>query len=296
MPRVGVEMAGKQISAEQLTEAVKAYCEANGRQSSQSEEKPNKITIFDGTPQPGDPMLWLEDGLFRCSDTDFGMRFAENYLRPAEQPKVAAKMNMSAKPRNGNGGALVKPGAAVRDIQVTELTFDDIKTYICEDATDQEAMIFLKLCQARNLNPFLRDAYLIKYDKTKPAQMVVGKDAFTKKAEDHPKFNGYKAGIIVKTADGLDYREGTFLVKGEDLLGGWAEVYRSDRAATPYKMSVPLNEYSTGKSNWVTKPATMIRKVALVQALREAFPSDFSGMYDQAEMGIDPDKEIAEAA
>jgi hypothetical protein len=29
----------------------------------------------------------------------------------------------------------------------------------------------------------------------------------------------------------------------------------------------------------------MIRKVALVQALREAFPKSFSGLYDQAEMG-----------
>ena len=34
-------------------------------------------------------------------------------------------------------------------------------------------------------------------------------------------------------------------------------------------------------------PATMIRKVALVQALREAFPSELSGMYDQSEMGVD---------
>lgn len=283
--------AGKQISSEQLSEAVKAYCAAYGQQSSQSEEKPNKITIFSGTPEPGDPMLWLEDGLFRCSDSEFGLNFAENFLSAPEKALAPAPKRIvpaAAKPTNGP-----KNGLAVRDVQVQDLTFDDIKTYICEDATDQEAMIFLKLCQARNLNPFLRDAYLIKYDKTKPAQMVVGKDAFTKKAEDHPKFAGYKAGIIVDTGAELEHREGTFIMKGETLLGGWAEVYRSDRAATPYKMSVPLNEYSTGKSNWVAKPATMIRKVALVQALREAFPSDFSGMYDQAEMGIDPAREVS---
>ena len=31
----------------------------------------------------------------------------------------------------------------------------------------------------------------------------------------------------------------------------------------------------------------MIRKVALVQALREAFPEDLAGLYDQSEMGIE---------
>ena len=34
-------------------------------------------------------------------------------------------------------------------------------------------------------------------------------------------------------------------------------------------------------------PAVMIEKVAIVKALRTAFPATFSGLYDQAEMGID---------
>ena len=241
-----------------------------------------------------------DEGLFNeLREILMAQRESTSPPEPTRGAKMAephpAKANMPAPVRNGSNGAMMKPGMQVRDIQVAELTFDDIKTYICPTANDQEIMIFLKLCQARNLNPFLRDAYLIKYDQTKPAQMVVGKDSFTKKAEDHPRFDGYKAGIIVRANDALDYREGTFLVKGEDLLGGWAEVYRVDRKATPYKMAVSLNEYNTGKSNWVSKPATMIRKVALVQALREAFPSEFSGMYDQAEMGLDPENEVAEA-
>jgi hypothetical protein len=45
-----------------------------------------------------------------------------------------------------------------------------------------------------------------------------------------------------------------------------------------------MTEYNTGKSSWAKIPATMIRKVALVQALREAFPSDLGGCYDSAEM------------
>ena len=40
-------------------------------------------------------------------------------------------------------------------------------------------------------------------------------------------------------------------------------------------------------SQWSGKSATMIRKVALVQALREAFPARLGGMYASEERGYD---------
>jgi len=40
-------------------------------------------------------------------------------------------------------------------------------------------------------------------------------------------------------------------------------------------------------SSWKTMPATMIRKVPLVQSLREAFPDEFGGMYSPEEMPVD---------
>jgi hypothetical protein len=52
-------------------------------------------------------------------------------------------------------------------------------------------------------------------------------------------------------------------------------------------------------SNWKVMPGTMIRKVALVQSLREAFPDEFGGMYSPEEMPIDastlPTYSISEA-
>ena len=182
---------------------------------------------------------------------------------------------------------------SMRDIQIKELSIDDIKQYICPAATDQEAFMFLKLCQARQLNPFLNEAYLIKYgDK---ATMTVGKEAFMRRAEAHPQFDGYEAGIIIQNADKtLERREGTFILKNEVLVGGWAKIYRKDRRQ-PFVSEVALHEYNTGKSLWVSKPATMIRKVAIVQGKREAFPSEFSGMYDSAEMGIDNPEMIIDA-
>lgn len=291
-------MAGKTITEEQLHDAVERFCAANNKMHSHSEEKPDKITIFDGTPRPGDPMLWLEDGLFRCSDSEFGLRFAEEYLRASEQPTTAPKMNLPARPRNGNVGVLAKP-VSIRDVQVQDMTFEDIKNFICPAASDKDAYMFLQLCKARNLNPFTSEAYLIPYEDKKTGEvkcsMVVGKEAFMRKAEQHPHYRGFKAGVIVSKDDELIYREGTFVRKGETLEGGWAEVYRDDRNE-PIRSEVALAEYNKGFSLWNDKKATMIRKVSVVQAHREAFPSDLAGCYSSDEMGIDPEKEVLEAA
>jgi phage recombination protein Bet len=170
----------------------------------------------------------------------------------------------------------------MQDKQVSDLTLDDIKSYICSTATDQEAYMFLKLCQARGLNPFTKEAYLVKYGSN--ATIIVGKDAFTRRAELNINFDGFRAGIIV-IDDGKEcYNEGTYAKEGQTIVGGWAEVFRKDKQC-PYKMTVSLSEYNTGQSLWKKLPGTMIRKVALVQALREAFPSEFAGMYDSSETG-----------
>ncbi len=41
-----------------------------------------------------------------------------------------------------------------------------------------------------------------------------------------------------------------------------------------------------GTNVWDSKPATMIRKVALTHALRECFPQVYSGIYDESESGF----------
>ena len=276
-------MAARVIGMDELGAAVKEYAARNGKDMSSNEKG---FVIM-----PGDVLVGLDAGKPTCNDPSILDSLIEILMDMASEPaRAPQKPNLPARPtstktngRSSNGGPLAKAGLAVRDLQVAELTFEDIKTYICPAATDQETMMFLKLCQARNLNPFLKEAYLIKYDSSKPAQMVVGKDKFTKTAEEHPQFDGYRAGIIVSVRDGVVEREGTFYQKGEELLGGWAEIYRKDRKM-PFKQTVPLSEYNLKRANWLSMPGTMIRKVALVQALRECFATDLAGCYDSAEM------------
>jgi len=132
----------------------------------------------------------------------------------------------------------------------------------------------------------------VKYGE-EAASIITGKDTFTKRADRLPQYDGFKAGIIVTdNTNQATYREGSFMVVGEKLLGGWAEVFRKDRAQS-FRNEVSLSEYERKKkdgslmSNWKSMPATMIRKVALVQSLREAFPDEFGGMYSPEEMPVD---------
>jgi phage recombination protein Bet len=276
-------MAARVIGMDELGAAVKEYAARHDLTMSSNEKG---FCLM-----PGDVVITLLDGKPSCSNAEILDSLIEILMDLAEEPaRAPQKPNLPARPtstktngRSSNGGPLAKAGLAVRDLQVAELTFEDIKTYICPAATDQETMMFLKLCQARNLNPFLKEAYLIKYDSSKPAQMVVGKDKFTKTAEEHPQFDGYRAGIIVSVGDEIVEREGTFYKKGEELVGGWAEVHRKDRKM-PFKQTIPLSEYNLKRANWLSMPGTMIRKVALVQALRECFATDLAGCYDSAEM------------
>lgn len=153
------------------------------------------------------------------------------------------------------------------------------------DVNDQEVMMFLSLCKFQKLNPFLNEAYLVKFG-TSPASIIVGKEVFTKRAFNHPKFKGLSAGIIVERNGEMVELEGSFKMPKDTLLGGWAIVHVED-LSVPFKSTVSLTEYDKKQSTWKQIPCTMIRKVALVQALREAFPEYFQAMYSQEEMPED---------
>jgi phage recombination protein Bet len=162
------------------------------------------------------------------------------------------------------------------------------------DVSDQEVVMFLELCRAQRLNPFLREAYLIKFGRG-PASIVTGKETFLKRAEKRESFDGFEAGITLLVGGQTERREGALLdPEREKLIGGWANVWRKDRAH-PFFVEASFDEYAgrtrDGSLNrqWSRMPATMMRKVPLVQALREAFPNAFGGLLSPEEIGVDGD-------
>lgn len=204
-----------------------------------------------------------------------------------------ASMNNTLKKAEAKKPQIVKfevNGATV------ELSPQIVRDYLVsgdkERVTMKEIVMFINMCKFNGLNPWLREAYCVKYGN-EPATIVTGKEAFEKRAESHGAHDGHKAGIIVvkEGSDELIYRTGSLVIPGETIVGGWAEVWRKDQKETT-RIEVSFEEYAGRKKDgtlnrqWASKPATMIRKVALVQALREAFPKTFGGMYAAEEQDI----------
>ena len=185
---------------------------------------------------------------------------------------------------------------------MVELTPDTVKQYLVKGngtVTDQEVILFAKMCEAQKLNPFVTgEVYLIKFG-TQPAQMVVGYDTYKRRAEENPQYLFKENGIVVQRGNEIVQKPGACLYPSEKLVGGWCKVHKlkGDREVVTFK-EVGFDEYNKGNAIWKEKPCTMIEKVAISQALREAFPKDYEGLYTAEELApaeykyIDGDAEV----
>lgn len=164
------------------------------------------------------------------------------------------------------------------------VTADDVRNLICPIADQKEVSLFLQLCKSQRLNPFVKDAYLVKYGSN-PAQMITNYQVFNRRACRNDNYAGIENGVVVLRNGEIVHKDGSAVYKaaGETLLGGWAKVYFKDNRKPAYA-EVALDDYSTGKSNWQKMPGVMIEKCAKAAAWRLAFPDDFQGMYVSEEM------------
>lgn len=157
--------------------------------------------------------------------------------------------------------------------------------------SNKEMAKIIMTCKARNLNPFTGEVVINHYtgkDGRTTCSLVTTKDFFQRRAASNPAYKGKESGVCVLNSEGRPVRRpGTLVMSelGEKLVGGWCKVFVDGRE--PEYAEVSLNEYDQHQALWKSKPATMICKVAKSQALREAFPNEFNGLYEPEEMGLD---------
>jgi len=193
-------------------------------------------------------------------------------LGPSKEEQSLAKANEK--------GQIVYQVAG-QDVKLSYQIVRDFLTKGTGNVSDQDLTQFISICKYNQLNPFLNEAYLVKFGNA-PAQMIVSKEAFFKRADANENYEGIKAGIIVIRDGNYVELEGCFCLKTDELVGGWCEVFRKDRKF-PIVAKVNLDEYDKKQSVWNEKKSTMISKIAKVQALREAFPAQLGAMYTQEE-------------
>ena len=180
-------------------------------------------------------------------------------------------------------------GATGADV---ELSIAMTQKYFCPTATPAEAFMFNAWCSHVGLDPWKKECYLVKYGSS-PPQHLTSKDAFTKRAEANPRYQGQKAGVVVINSKGeIEERLGEIILDGEELVGGWADVYVSGYinpigVRIGFKERCQYGRDGQPQAKWATSPGLMIRKCALVAALREAFPGDVGGMYVPDELGYE---------
>lgn len=213
---------------------------------------------------------------------------------PANMPRQASNNQMPQAPMPqsnnqavavaNNDRGMVSYNVGGQDVELSYQIVRDFLTKGSGTVSDQDLTLFINICKYNLLNPFLNEAYLVKFGSA-PAQMIVSREALMKRAEQCESYEGVRGGIIVVRDGNVIDLEGCFKLKDDELVGGWAEVYRSDRRF-PIISRVTLSEYDKKQSIWLEKPSTMISKVAKVQALREAFPAQLGAMYTEEESKV----------
>lgn len=164
---------------------------------------------------------------------------------------------MSDLPATTSGGGIIPAQYNQQQIQL-------IRDMCARDCTENEFLLLMQLAKTYQLDPFAKQIWAVKYGNN-PAAIFCGRDGFLAIAHRSGKFDGMESGTRKD---------------GDDLIG-WCRVYRKDMSR-PFEVEVSLSEYSTGKNLWLTKPKTMIVKVAESHALRRAF--GISGLYAPEEI------------
>lgn len=179
-----------------------------------------------------------------------------------------------------------------------ELTAEIIRKVLAigDKITDEELFYFMKMCEYQKLNPFVKEAYLIKMGKN--AQMVVGIDVFTNRLNNDKLCEGWHSGIQVINSEGkLEDRKGQTYLPGEKIVGAWFSLNKKGWKE-PFYWSIPMKEYLRDyydkdaqvrkpMKQWAEMPAIMIVKCVIAAGCRKAIPSSFTGLYAREELPVD---------
>jgi len=97
---------------------------------------------------------------------------------------------------------------------------------------------------------------------------------------DHARKVGMRSGVIGKSEPQYEEREND----GKVLSCSITIKRRVGQDVGEYTAKVYFSEYSTGKNLWLSKPRTMIAKVAEMRALSMACPEELAQAYTEEEM------------
>lgn len=141
---------------------------------------------------------------------------------------------------------------------------------IASQLSENEKIQFIDIAKAYQLNPFKREIYCIAYGQgeRRKLNILTGYEVYLKRAERTGKLAGWK---ITCTGEGAHMK-------------AVIEIHRKDWTM-PLMHEVLFKEYAQESQIWKAKPQTMLKKVAIAQGFRLAFPDELGGMpYEDSEL------------
>lgn len=164
---------------------------------------------------------------------------------------------------------------------------NEIRKLFAPKLTEMEFQYFVGLGKAAGLNPFLKEIWSVKYDEKSPAQVFIGRDGYRKAAQAHSEYDYHQSDAVYEN-DVFEVQDGivkhAYKLTGRGALIGAYCIAKRHKSSRPMYVFVEVKEYTTGKSVWGQKPATMIKKVAESQCLRACFQDLLGGTYGEEEM------------
>ena len=155
-----------------------------------------------------------------------------------------------------------------------------------QQLSDRGVAMIMATCASLRMNPLAGDCHIGVFKGRPTVMPSIG--YYERVAAQQPEYDGMDSGVVYTDAKGEMHRaEGCIVPASCKLVGGWAKAYDRSRSH-PTTVEVALAEYDQHNSMWESKPATMIRKVAKAQALRELYPGNFAGTYTTDELPDEP--------
>jgi len=166
-------------------------------------------------------------------------------------------------------------------LQPTEVQKQTILDYLsafglASQLTEPEKLQFVEIAQAFKLNPFKREIHVAVFGEGEYRRLsiITGYEVYLKRAERTGKLDGWKA-----------------WVEGEgDTMRAFVEIHRKDWSE-PFQHEVYWREAAQKKKDgsltsfWTKQPKFQLKKVAISQGFRLAFPDELSGMpFDASEL------------
>lgn len=182
--------------------------------------------------------------------------------------------------RAGGGVAVVPSGHMVSPVPdlFNDTRMQLVRNQLAKDAPEDVFLAMVEIARTRGLDPLARQIGVIKFGGQWQVMTTI---------------DGYRA-LAEKTGHYAGSDEPVFTMSGQRIGNKQTGITRPDSASVtvykllnghryPFTATVYWEEYA-GQNVWLTKPRTMLAKVAESHALRKAFPSVLSGMYVDGEM------------